>query len=89
MTTKMENFTIESLQKELDRRVKMNRIKTLAPKMKKNPDFTTVMEMAQDIVDDVVNDEHSYMNEVDYIYEEVMISCFGKDFFHWYNKMMD
>jgi len=90
MPTILENFTIESLQKEIDRRVRMNKIKTLAPKMKENPNFADVMNIAQGIVDEILDGSyHIDNNDAIWIYEEVMIACFGEGVFDWVNNIVN
>jgi len=90
MTIVLKNYTTGQLQLEIDRRGRMNKIKTLAPKMKKNPDFTTVMNIAHGIVDEILDGSyHVDNNDATWIYEEVMIACFSKRFFDWVNNIVN
>jgi hypothetical protein len=57
------------------------------PTVQENIDWSKVIANAKSEVDEVLNGEYHEDNDnAQYMWEEVMETVFGKDFFKWYNK---
>jgi hypothetical protein len=80
-------FTKEQLLEELKRREEAERLASV-PKRLNDIDWTSVIAQAEDIVSMASNQETPRDCE-EYIFEEVMTAIFGKDFFSWYNKVLE
>lgn len=80
----LSNISTNALEKELERR---NEIQGSAPKPIENPDWTKVISYAKSEVDDVIKGEYHEDNDnAYYMWEAVMETVFGKDFFKWFNS---
>ena len=81
----LKDYSIEELKLALDRKIKEEE---KIPKIISNPDFTKLINMAKEHIDNLA---HKFIIDEDadrYFYEEVMTSLFGKDIFTWINKCL-
>lgn len=57
------------------------------PELIKNPDWSKLTKMVEFNLNDAIKSKY-WSNDVNhYIFEEVMIALYGKDFFKWFNEM--
>jgi hypothetical protein len=77
---KLNELSTEELEKELERRKEEKRLQK--PAQKENIDFSKVIELAQEDIDEIF-EEHSSPEDIEeYIYEAVMECIYGKDIFN-------
>lgn len=78
----LENYSIEQLEKELEKR---KHEKNKKPEMLINLDFSFLVKVCQEYID---NTHENYYEEdlQHYIFEEAMKACYGKDIFNWINE---
>lgn len=78
------DFSMEELEEELERRKEAQNSR---PQVKDNPKWAKVIVMAEDIVNRVAAGEYSEDNDdAHYMWEQVMETLYGEDFFEWFNK---
>ena len=84
MIDKLAIFTLEDLEKEIERR------KHLKPKMIENPDLAMLKKMLEDYLDGLIDGTICY-DDCDfdhYFYEEACKAFYGDKFFDWFNKII-
>lgn len=82
----LKHFTTEQLQQIIDKRKKDSKEK-LKPTIIDNPDYTELRKEGQIIVDSVFDGSyHDDNDDEHFIYDTVMKTLFGPDFFTWFNK---
>lgn len=85
---KLNELSTEELEKELERRKEEKRLKQ-KPIPKENIDFSEVIKLAQEDIDEIF-EEHSSPEDIEeYIYEAVMECIYGKDIFNWINENLE
>lgn len=87
MAKSIRDFTDQELQAELVRR--QIDLET-PPPIVVNPDWGPLKDMVQRMIDDALAPEDGpYFDEDNYhyIFEKVMKTLYGKDFFLWFNKV--
>jgi len=82
----ISDLSTEELENELEKRKQAQSTRpTLIPK--EDRDLSSVESMCEDIVEQVVKGTyHEDNDDAQYMYEEVMCSMYGSDFFKWFNK---
>jgi len=79
----LKHFTVDQLEQEIKRRKGIES----KPEMINDPDFTQLKTEAQDIIDKILDGNyHSDNDDAHYMYETVMTTLFGNDFFDWFNE---
>lgn len=79
--TDLSQFTEEQLEKELERR------KIKRPVLNSNPNFSQVIRLTEDLINDVLSGEYHEDNDYkQYIYEEVMTALYGSTLWDFFNK---
>lgn len=90
----LENFSIEEMQEEIQRR-EVEARRAGKPEVLKDINWTPVVELCEKYVKQIVEEveeEGSYYDDSDwdnYIYEATLDAVFGEGFWPWFNKQVD
>jgi hypothetical protein len=80
----MGNFSDEDLEEELKRR---KQVRSTLPEESGDPDWEPVLQMCRGQVQEVIDGKYHEDNDFDHcLFEEVMKTVYGPDFFNWWNK---
>lgn len=83
-TKSLSQFSTKELEQELKVRKKAEMSR---PSVKSNVKWTKVIVIAENIVNDVVSGSYHITDDhARYMFEEVMKTLYGRDFFDWFNK---
>ncbi len=78
----LRSFTTQQLRKELERRDKRGQ-----PTMVAAPDFTKVMDLTEQYIDNLAH----HVSDADHerhIFEEVVEACYGEHVWEWINERL-
>ena len=82
----IETMSVEEIQKVLTRKQAEKELKA-APQVKKNIDWSAVINMAEEERDAILSGEYRDSSDFrHFLYEEVMKAVFGNKYFDWHNK---
>lgn len=80
----ISEISTKELKQEIERRSDLEESR---PQLKEDIDWSTVISYAEDTVGQVISGNyHEDRDDVQYMWEEVMTTVYGEDFFEWFNK---